>query len=194
MSRGPGAIEARIGNLFAANQDRALLAEEVARHAFDLGDRSPTRSQRLSVIRAAHRVIRRCQEMHEKSSALRDRARARLGPQPEDGAEFHEYWRKFKRDPAWRKAERLNEAVERIGSKSRYRREGQRIFLVNTDYWRATTLGKGRSAKLWFHAPDVPVQVWAVTIDRSGVHWFDAEVVYVTKRNVMALRRRRRPP
>ena len=47
--------------------------------------------------------------------------------------------------------------------------------------WRATTIKK----RLWFHPPDVPVQVWAVTIERRGVHWFDAEVVRITKRNVM---------
>jgi hypothetical protein len=58
-------------------------------------------------------------------------------------------------------------------------------FWINTDYWGATTIGKGRGAKLWFHAPDVPVQVWAVEIDRSGVHWFEAEVVRVTERNVI---------
>ena len=29
------------------------------------------------------------------------------------------------------------------------------------------------------------MQVWAVTIERRGVHWFDAEVVRITKRNVM---------
>lgn len=46
-------------------------------------------------------------------------------------------------------------------------------------------MGKGRGARLWFHAPDVPVQVWAVQIDRSGVHWFDAEVIRITERNVM---------
>jgi hypothetical protein len=49
-----------------------------------------------------------------------------------------------------------------------------------TDFWCATTVGK----RLWFHPPDVPAQVWAVTIDRAGVHWFDAEIARVTKTNV----------
>ena len=44
-----------------------------------------------------------------------------------------------------------------------------------------TTL-KGR---LYFHPPDVPMQVWAVRLNQSGVHWFDAEITKVTKRNVM---------
>jgi hypothetical protein len=47
--------------------------------------------------------------------------------------------------------------------------------------WQATTI-KGR---LYIHPPDVPVQVWAVRIDRNGVHWFDAEIIKITERNVM---------
>ena len=49
------------------------------------------------------------------------------------------------------------------------------------DFWQTTTL-KGR---LYFHPPDVPVEVWAVRIDRHGVHWFDTEVLKVTARNVV---------
>jgi hypothetical protein len=33
--------------------------------------------------------------------------------------------------------------------------------------------------------PRCPGAGWAVTIDRSGVHWFDAELIRVTKRNVI---------
>ena len=51
------------------------------------------------------------------------------------------------------------------------------------EYWRATPDKRGT---LFFHPPDVPVQVWAVKIDRNGVHWFDAEVLKVTAGNVMA--------
>jgi hypothetical protein len=29
------------------------------------------------------------------------------------------------------------------------------------------------------------VQAWAVTIDGSGVHWFDTEIIGITERNVM---------
>ena len=42
-----------------------------------------------------------------------------------------------------------------------------------SEFWRATADKKGT---LYFHPPDVPVRVWAVKIDRSGVHCFDAEV------------------
>src|SRR5690242_11598398 len=60
MSRGPGRIEQRIGELFAATKDRTLSIGELARHAFELGDGiAPDRKQRLSATRAAHRVLRR---------------------------------------------------------------------------------------------------------------------------------------
>lgn len=190
MSRGPGTIETRIGDLFAASQDRALSVDEVAAHAFALDGKLPTRAQRLSTIRAAHRVIRRTQEMDQKRGPLlreaEQRVRAALGRATDTSpAEYEEYHKLLKADPAWCKADQLFKAAWRIGFKRRVRREGDRLVWINTDYWRATTIGKGRGAKLWFHAPDVPVQVWAVEIDRSGVHWFDAEVTKVTERNVM---------
>lgn len=76
------------------------------------------------------------------------------------------------------------EAIWRPGIWSRYHHDGEFIVCDTRESWGTTTIGKGRGAKLWFHAPDCPVQVWAVEIDRSGVHWFDAEVIRVTKRNV----------
>ena len=113
MSRGAGSIERRIADLFAATADCALSVDEITRHAFALGSRAPTRAQRLSATRAAHRAIRRAAE-------------------------------------SW-------------------------------PFWCATTIKK----RLWFHPDDVPVQVWAVTIDRRGVHWFDCEIIKITARNVM---------
>jgi hypothetical protein len=47
--------------------------------------------------------------------------------------------------------------------------------------WLATT----RNRRLYFHRASVPFEVWAVQIDRSGVHWFDAEIIKITDRNVM---------
>jgi hypothetical protein len=125
----------------------------------------------------------------ERARVLREaeqRVRAALGREIDTTpAERGEHRALLTADPAWRKAQRLFKAVWRIGLKNRWRREGDQLFSINTEYWRATTIGKGRGAKLWFHAPDVPVQVWAVTIDRSGVHWFDTEIVRVTERNVV---------
>jgi hypothetical protein len=190
MSRGPGQIEQRIGDLFATNQDRALSVEEVVAHAFALDGKPATRAQRLSATGAAHRVIRRTREMDEKRIPLlreaEQRVRAALGRETDSNqAERDEYRALLKTDPAWRKADRLFNAAYRIGFQSRWRIEGDRSYWINTEYWHATILGKGRGARLRFHAPDVPVQVWAVKIDRSGVHWFDAEVIRVTERNVI---------
>ena len=127
MSRGPGAIETRIGELFAATNDRALSVAALADHAFALKGNPASRAQRLSTIRAAHRVVRRLVES--------DKAIKPIG-----------FW----------------------GS------------------WRTTTIGKGRGAKLWFHPYDVPVEVWAVSLDAAGVHWFAVEAITrITSRNVM---------
>ena len=191
MSRGPGSIETRIGDLFAVNRDRALSVDELADRAFALERNLPTRAQRLSAIRAAHRVIRRIREMDEKRGRLRAeagrRVRTALGRETHTSSDkYAEYYKLLKADPQWQEADRLWKMVSRIGVKSRWRREGRDTYVwVDTDYWRASALGKGRGAGLWFHAPDVPVQVWAVRIDRSGVHWFDAELVRITTRNVM---------
>jgi hypothetical protein len=164
--------------------------DEIAQHAFSLGEQPASRVQRLSATRAARRVIRRLREMDEQRNELlsqaRRRIRAVLGRETDTTqAEHDEYEALLKADWAARKADGLFEAAYRIGFKNRYRSEGGRYFYINTDYWHGTTIGKGRAARLWFHGPDVPVQVWAVKIDRSGIHWFDAEVIRVTERNVM---------
>jgi hypothetical protein len=88
MSRGPGTIETRIGDLFAASRDRALSVEELAAHAFALDGKPPTRAQRLSTIRAAHRVIHRVMDMDEARGPLQRaairRVRDRLGREEDD--------------------------------------------------------------------------------------------------------------
>jgi hypothetical protein len=63
MSRGPGSIERRIADLLAATRDQALSIDDIASHAFATGKKPPTRVQRLSATRAAHRVLRRTREM-----------------------------------------------------------------------------------------------------------------------------------
>jgi hypothetical protein len=183
MSRGPGSIERRIADLFAATRDRALSVEELATVAFDLDDATPTRAQRLSTIRAAHRVIRRCREMHALEHALFAEARRQVSA--EISEDHPDYWSRVRNHPQSAQAKKLSNAIDHIGCEVRSRMEGGRIFWVGTDYWQATTIGKGRGAKLWFHYPTVPVQVWAVRLDPRGVHWFDAEVTKITERNVV---------
>jgi curved DNA-binding protein CbpA len=154
MSKGPGAIERRIADLFAATRDRALSIDEIARHAFVLKGRTPTRAQRLSATRATHRLLRRVREAYERMSKSDDKA----------------------------EREKLYDFASWIGLFSRIMRGDRRDTLkVEADFWQAITL-KGR---LYFHPPDIPLQVWAVTMDRAGVHWFNAELIKITARNVV---------
>src|SRR5712671_3841402 len=76
MSRGPGIIENRIAELLAATRDRALDIGEITRHAFALGDKTPTRPQRLSATRATHRLLRRVRETHERAREVMQQAHA----------------------------------------------------------------------------------------------------------------------
>jgi hypothetical protein len=59
MSRGAGIIERRIADLLAATRDRALSIEDITDCAFNLSGGKPTRAQRLSATRAAHRMLNR---------------------------------------------------------------------------------------------------------------------------------------
>ena len=87
MSQGPGQIEKRIAELFAATRDRGLSVAEIADHAFDMGGGTPTRAQRLSATRAAHRLIRRMKEARDKASVLYARPAAR--PRPPSASHRH---------------------------------------------------------------------------------------------------------
>jgi hypothetical protein len=66
--------------------------------------------------------------------------------------------------------------IERIDGRPAEWRRG--IF----QYWQATAT---REKRLFFHPPDVPVRVWAVSIQPAGVIWAEAEVLRITERNVM---------
>jgi hypothetical protein len=67
MSKGPGIIERRIADLFAATRDSALSIEQIAAYAYELPYRGvPTRTQRLSATRATHRLLRRVRAAYAK--------------------------------------------------------------------------------------------------------------------------------
>jgi hypothetical protein len=165
-----------------------LSVEEITRTAFGLRSRQVlTRKQRLSATRAAHRLVQRVKEMDARADELREQAHKRVqAALGLDDAPEHwyrtPYGDKVEGDPAWRRADELWEEANRIGMWSRHVRGEQRGTLrMEREHWRTTTIRK----RLYFHPPDVPVQVWAVTIDPSGVHWFDADVTKITARNVM---------
>jgi hypothetical protein len=185
MSKGPGTIERRIADLFAATRDRALDISEIARYAFELSaEQQPTRTQRLSATRAAHRVVRRAKDAHARAQALVNAAHAKVKATlgRDRGGVDQEYDTLLDCQPAMKAARALLDAAERVGSWDRLVRSNRPGYIkLETDFWGATTL-KGR---LYFHPPDVPVRVWAVEINRTGVHWFEAEVTKVTATNVM---------
>jgi hypothetical protein len=186
MSRGPGKIEMRIADLFAATRDRALSIDTITDHAFALTGNSPTRVQRLSATRAAHRVLRRVRENHERSDKVIDQAhantKAALGRE-QSGYPDKEYDAKLKADPAFIEGHKLHDACNRIGMWSRIVHiEGKPGWLrAEFDHWCATTI----NGRLYFHPPDVPVRVWAVSIGPGGITWAEAKVTKVTERNVM---------
>jgi hypothetical protein len=188
MSRGPGQIEQRIDELFAATRDHALSITDITDHAFALEGRQASRAQRLSATRAAHRLLRRVRDIDAKAAQFQDQARentkAALGPEKAGDYGYREYDDRLKADPAWLEYEKLHAFCQRIGIWSRIVPiEGKPGWLrAETDHW-CTALDNGR---LYFHPPDVPVRVWAVSIQPAGVIWADAEVTKVTARNVMA--------
>jgi hypothetical protein len=73
----------------------------------------------------------------------------------------------------------------RFGTWDRWTSEGRgkdKCYRVeSSEYWRETI---GLDGNLYFHAPDVPVRVWAVSITRTGFVWADAEVLRITEQNV----------
>jgi hypothetical protein len=213
MSKGPGGVEARIAELLAATRDRALTVAEIADHAFALNGRPATRAQRLSATRSAHRVIRRIKHSDERASKFyavarleADTAVGERPPAPKlPKRATYDAWvgvlkghaaagkayeaavapwdAAFKASKSHQRAEALDAYVDQFGSWARVVPTGRDRIRLEHEYWRATT---DKKVTLYFHPPDVPVRIWAVTIDRSGVHWFDAEVLKVTERNVTA--------
>jgi hypothetical protein len=146
MSHGPGAIERKIGDLFAASHDRALDIDEMVASAFDLSRGArPTRAMRISTVRAARRLIRRLDEIKARAAKLRDEAwRAVDAILPDTEANYSERHTLFEATPQWQAATRLFDECKRVGEKTRLsRKEGDRDRIyAETESWRATQLGR----------------------------------------------------
>jgi hypothetical protein len=186
MSRGPGVIEKRVADLFAATRDRALGIDEIAAHAFGLNGARPSRAQRLSATRAAHRVVRRVRDMRARADELvgegHEASKAALGRQQYKDKIDQEYEAQLNADPFFARGIELHDAARRIGVWTRFMRDERPGWIKSEDdFWCATTV----NGRLWFHPPDAPVRVWAVSIQRAGVIWAEAEVTKITPRNVM---------
>jgi hypothetical protein len=190
MSRGPGQIEQRIGELFATTRDRALSITDITAHVFALEGAPATRAQRLSATRAAHRLLRRAEEVSRKTIPAFERALEETrrilgrGPdlrKPDNWVVFligrghvrvdEEYARVMKTTPSWpafQKAwPRLRREIDRF----------EEIF----GWCMTETAGR----RIRFHPGDYPARVWAVSIQPAGVIWADTELINVTDRYVM---------
>jgi hypothetical protein len=133
VSRGQGAVESRIAELFAATRDRGLTVAKLADFAFELDGATATRAQRLSATRAGHRLIRRMKEADETASRLIDEAHreaeAAVGTRPEHPKTFdgraYETWRAanarheaaFHATEAYGRGMKLHAFNERFGSR-----------------------------------------------------------------------------
>lgn len=182
MGKGAGIIERRITDLMAATCDRALTIDDIVDNAYGLNGAKPTRAQRLSATRAAHRVIKRTREIHDRAHKLIDRAHARAkaatGADPNNAA----YQKHLEADRDFIEGCRLVAEVHLFGSFNRMvRGDKPGSIKVETDFWIAETV----NGRLYFHPPDVPLRVWAVSISHGGITWAEAEVLKVTVRNVM---------
>jgi anti-sigma-K factor RskA len=60
-------------------------------------------------------------------------------------------------------------------------RQGGLGQAAESEFWRATA----KRGILYFNPPDVPIRVWAVSIQPTGVIWAEAEVRSISERNVM---------
>ncbi|WP_198023369.1 J domain-containing protein [Ensifer sp. WSM1721] len=174
--------------MLAATRDSALSISEITDNAYELGGRKPTREQRLSATRAAHRLLRRIREKHKQAEKLISRAHknteAALGRKCyHENSPDKEYIDRFERDPAYVEARRLFDYCDMIGTwgQSVPVPDKRGYYRWKTHFWKTTTVRK----RLFFHPPDVPVQVWAISIDRNGIAWFEAEITRITERNVV---------
>jgi hypothetical protein len=184
MSKGLGTVERRVYELFASTRNRALSVEEIAGYAFLLKrGHHPTRAQRLSATRAAHRLLKRIRVDHERAWDLQRQAHANaeaaVGKRTE--ANSRAYEAAYHADPAFLKAQRLHDYVSALGTWHAHERIDKDRWRDIFEHWRAT---EGIDHRLYFHAPDAPARVWTVSLQRAGVIWADAEVVSITERNV----------
>lgn len=182
MSKGAGIVERRITELFAATRDRALSIDEIVDNAYRLNGAKPTRPQRLSATRAAHRVLKRTRDTHDRARRLINQAHARteaaIGPDTGSDA----YQAHLETEPDFIEGRKLHDQADKIGTFSRIVKGDKPGWLkVESNFWIAETVNR----RLTFHPPDVPVRVWAVQIGPGGITWAESEVLKVTERNVM---------
>src|SRR4051812_26862956 len=113
MSKGPGRIERRVADFLAASHDRVLTIDAIADNAYELGGRRASRAQRLAATRALHGVLARVPVAIAKAAARG--AGPRPAPEYNTADDDDEAYERLTAHPAWRKADALWDACERIG-------------------------------------------------------------------------------
>ena len=117
---------------------------------------------------------------------VHDSVRAELGlteaPSARDRDAYNDYYRRIEIHPEWAEHERLCKFCEHIGTWYRHMRGDRPGWIkAEIDFWCTATV----NGRLYFHPPDAPVRVWAVSIGPGGFTWAEAEVAKITRRNVM---------
>jgi hypothetical protein len=158
MSKGPGVVERKIAELFRKSgiegDDRTFTVAELCRDVF--GCDTPTRAQRVSVVRAARTAMRRAEaasrRRHDLQREAWTAAEAKFGKPPRGCLEYvRSPFKKFiDEHPA-------TQAASRVA-----------YYDLELWGWRATALKDG---SLVFHHYMRPVRVWAVEITREGLVW-----------------------
>src|ERR1700751_6160479 len=115
MSKGAGIVERWIADLLAATRDRALSIDDIVDNAYALNGAKPTRAQRLSATRAAHRVLKRTRDLHDRGGKLIDRAHARTKATCGPNTDTEAYQAHLEADQDFIEGEKLIEQADRIG-------------------------------------------------------------------------------
>jgi hypothetical protein len=168
MSRGPGRIEARITELFAAqgSDNRSFSVSDLADVAFELGGVPATRAQRLSATRAAHRFLRRIEDLYRQMRKLDAEADAQAIAA---GAKHPGKYGSYAAWGAFIDAKAATPAGER-----RQRLEKSSLWNLHHHNWRVTEMPDRR---VLFHHCWFPVRIWAVSIQPAGVVWNEVDAI-----------------
>jgi hypothetical protein len=183
MSRGAGRLERAIVELFLATEDRALSVGDICDYAFKLGGRPASRAQRLSATRAAHRLLHRAAAalaaLETTFEAAVDEASTIVGRGP-GGRGRSERVLFFIGNRIVGVDEPFAEVMKTTRHWAAYDQAWSALDREKRHYggklpdWRATEL-PGR--RLYFHAADYPVRVWAVAINEAGVIWVEVDKI-----------------
>jgi hypothetical protein len=165
MSRGAGAVERKITDSWAASNTVVYTPAALVWRVFNLEPGAkPSRAQRISVLRAARRILKRIKDGHARDreawAEIERKTEAELG-------------RKRRPGRGW------DDAYEKIIQRHLQAREKAPDHPASG--WRE---GK-RDGLVVFHYFGTPLEAWAVKVQPAGVAWAKAEIIRISERHVM---------